>query len=66
MTNPPQSTTTTTYDKKGHCIHHPQIKLRKKSKFKRQWIIIHDVCPSCVTEANNVAKNNDNDNGLSH
>ena len=47
------------YDKKGNCIHHPQIKLRKK-KALRGWTILLNECPLCVEQKASAAQNNNN------
>lgn len=52
------------YDKKGNCIHHPQIKLRKK-KALRGWTILLNECPLCVEQkASAAAQNNNNNNNV--
>jgi len=49
------------YDKKGNCIHHPQIKLRKK-KALRGWTVLLNDCPLCVEQKASAAQNNNNNN----
>ena len=45
------------YDKKGNCIHHPQIKLRKK-KALRGWTVLLNECPLCVEQKASAAQDN--------
>jgi len=50
------------YDKKGNCIHHPQIKLRKK-KALRGWTVLLNDCPLCVEQKASAAAQNNNNLG---
>ena len=37
-------------DKKGRCIHHPHIKLRKKNIFGKGWKVLKSSCPDCCVD----------------
>mmetsp|Transcript_19774 Transcript_19774/g.32436 ORF Transcript_19774/g.32436 Transcript_19774/m.32436 type:complete len:572 (+) Transcript_19774:73-1788(+) len=41
---------TNNYDKKGRCVNHPQIRLRKKKLFGRGWKVLMNACPDCCVD----------------
>jgi hypothetical protein len=41
---------TNNYDKKGRCVRHPHVRLRKKKILGRGWKILMSACPDCCVD----------------
>mmetsp|Transcript_11428 Transcript_11428/g.24737 ORF Transcript_11428/g.24737 Transcript_11428/m.24737 type:complete len:954 (+) Transcript_11428:310-3171(+) len=41
---------TNEYDRKGRCVRHPHVRLRKKKLFGRGWKVLMSACPDCCVD----------------
>jgi predicted nucleic acid-binding Zn-ribbon protein len=44
------SSSTNNYDKKGRCVKHPHVRLRKKKILGRGWKVLMSACPDCCVD----------------
>ena len=40
----------TEYDARGYCVHHPQVRMRKKKVLGGNWLVLLNVCPKCCLD----------------